>query len=212
MRPAFVFSPFLSSSKQLSSSFRSPFLSVCQSPSSRCFSSQSLSFEFENEAKLLLLSRCLEKVVTKPRQNIFLVGGLGTGKTTFTREFVRARAGGPVVVNSPTYLLEIEYPFPQCSLHHIDCFRFQENSKEYEILDLEKHLKNGICLIEWANFLPQKIWDLADPLTVHLSLTRSLSFKTENEEEEGRRVEVSGGERWGEVLAAVKEEMKNATL
>ena len=90
-------------------------------------------------------------------------------------------------------------------------------------------------MVEWANLLPQKVWDVADPLTIHLEAlpppTENLKIskggegekktrqekgersdresddEDDEEEEEGRVVKVSGSERWGEILKALHQRM-----
>lgn len=85
---------------------------------------------------------------------IALVGGLGAGKTHWTKGFV-AGLGSSAEVTSPTFGLVHEYPGGRLPVFHLDFYRL-ENPDELlaigwdEILDSE-----GIVIAEWADKFPE---------------------------------------------------------
>ena len=86
-------------------------------------------------------------------------GGLGVGKTTFTRGLAKGM-GLPDVVSSPTFAIVQEYHGDGLSLYHFDMYRIPdadgvEDTGFYDYLDD----KQGVLFIEWseniADILPQ---------------------------------------------------------
>ncbi|MBO1002745.1 tRNA (adenosine(37)-N6)-threonylcarbamoyltransferase complex ATPase subunit type 1 TsaE [Pseudogracilibacillus auburnensis] len=80
-----------------------------------------------------------------------LDGNLGTGKTTFTKGLAKGlqikRA-----VTSPTFTIVKEYT-GTLPLYHMDAYRL-ENSDEDIGFD-EYFYGNGICVVEWAQFIEE---------------------------------------------------------
>lgn len=88
---------------------------------------------------------------------IFLVGALGTGKTTLTRGFLRGLGYGGAV-KSPTYTLIEPYAVAGRRVIHLDLYRVAD-AEELEHLGLRDLLDSeALVLIEWpekgAGFLP----------------------------------------------------------
>jgi len=78
-----------------------------------------------------------------------LRGGLGAGKTTFTRGFLAGLGGDPDQVASPTYAVLHRYPCPGAWLHHLDLYRLGEAGAWS--LGLEETVQPGDYLVvEWA--------------------------------------------------------------
>jgi tRNA threonylcarbamoyladenosine biosynthesis protein TsaE len=85
---------------------------------------------------------------------IALVGGLGAGKTHWTKGFV-AGLGSPAEVTSPTFGLVHEYPGGRLPVFHLDFYRLESADELLgigwdEILD-----SGGIVIAEWADKFPE---------------------------------------------------------
>lgn len=112
---------------------------------------------------------------------LLLYGGLGAGKTTFARAFIRKLTAITEEITSPTFTLVQTYPLPQgADLWHCDLYRL-ESEAELPELGLEDAFSDNIVLIEWPeiaeNYLPN------DALKIKLEIVDG-----------GRRITVSGNE------------------
>ena len=90
----------------------------------------------------------------RPGQVVALRGGLGAGKTAFTRGLARGMGvTGPVT--SSTYTIVNEYAGRQMPLLHFDLYRLQG---EEELLDIgwADYLdRGGVCVVEWSENAPE---------------------------------------------------------
>lgn len=89
-----------------------------------------------------------------PGETICLAGGLGAGKTSWARGFIRALAG-PCEVPSPTFTLVQTYETPAAMIWHLDLYRIEDEREIFELGVLDV-LGDAICLIEW----PQRMGSL----------------------------------------------------
>ena len=80
---------------------------------------------------------------------IFLVGDLGTGKTTLVKEIIRA-LGANDQVKSPTFTIIEPYELALETIYHMDLYRIND-STELESIGLKEYLNepNAIIFIEW---------------------------------------------------------------
>lgn len=84
---------------------------------------------------------------------IALVGGLGAGKTLWTKGLVAA-LGSPAEVTSPTFGLVHEYPGGRMPVFHLDFYRL-ETPAELLALGWDEYLEaNGVVVAEWADKFP----------------------------------------------------------
>ena len=94
---------------------------------------------------------------------IGLIGELGSGKTAFAREFIRARSDPSEEVPSPTFNLVLVYAFPGVVIWHFDLYRLRVPEETVE-LGLEDALAEGISLVEWPDrfgyFMPEERLDI----------------------------------------------------
>ncbi|MEO1658191.1 MAG: tRNA (adenosine(37)-N6)-threonylcarbamoyltransferase complex ATPase subunit type 1 TsaE [Pseudomonadota bacterium] len=80
---------------------------------------------------------------------VTFTGDLGAGKTTLVRALIRARAGAPIDVPSPTYALVEAYEF-ETPIFHVDLYRLENQAEAWE-LGLDDMFETGITLVEWPD-------------------------------------------------------------
>ena len=84
-----------------------------------------------------------------PGDVIAYFGGLGVGKTTFTRGLAKGM-GLPDVVSSPTFAIVQEYHGSGLSLYHFDMYRI-EGAMDLESTGFYDYpLDEGVFAIEWS--------------------------------------------------------------
>lgn len=85
-----------------------------------------------------------------------LIGDLGTGKTTFTKNICKY-FGVTENVKSPTFNYVIEYRSGKIPIYHFDVYRLLDPSEVYDI-GYEDYLDNdGIAIIEWADKIAEEL-------------------------------------------------------
>lgn len=114
-----------------------------------------------------------------PGTVLALHGGLGAGKTTFTKG-LSTGLGLADEVHSPTFTLVHEHRGTN-NLYHIDLYRLDGNEDELETIGFEEYLESdGVTVIEWAEkaqtFLPSERIDI-DIVTTGAS-ERTFTFTT----------------------------------
>lgn len=99
----------------------------------------------------------------RPGDVIALIGGLGAGKTHWTKGLV-AGLGSAAEVTSPTFGLVHEYPGGRLAVFHLDFYRL-ENAGELIALGWDEYLEaDGVIIAEWGDKFP----DLLPAGTVRL--------------------------------------------
>ena len=99
----------------------------------------------------------------RPGDVIALIGGLGAGKTHWTKGLV-AGLGSAAEVTSPTFGLVHEYPGGRLPVFHLDFYRL-ENAGELIALGWDEYLEaDGVIIAEWGDKFP----DLLPAGTVRL--------------------------------------------
>jgi len=118
---------------------------------------------------------------------LFLLGELGSGKTTFTRSLVHQLQEKNKVnkteVLSPTFNLLYEYEIKSIKVMHYDLYRLKV-VKEIEQLGIFENLKNVITIIEWPEIIKKDIEDRLE-----------ISFYYEKEPE-NRKIDFEGFGKW----------------
>ena len=86
---------------------------------------------------------------------ILLDGQLGAGKTTFTKGLALG-LGITRNIKSPTFTLVREYQQGRLPLYHMDVYRLEESGGDD--LGFEEYLNgNGVCVIEWSQFIADQL-------------------------------------------------------
>lgn len=94
----------------------------------------------------------------RPGTVIALVGGLGAGKTHWTKGFV-ASAGSSAEVTSPTFGLIHEYHGGRFPIFHLDFYRL-ESARELIALGWDELLEQeGVVIAEWGDKFPELLPD-----------------------------------------------------
>lgn len=92
--------------------------------------------------------------VVRPGSVIALIGGLGAGKTHWTKGFV-AGLGSNAEVTSPTFGLVHEYPGGRMPVFHWDFYRL-ESAGELIALGWDEYLESdGVIIAEWGDRFPE---------------------------------------------------------
>ncbi len=104
--------------------------------------------------------------VAKPGTVFCLNGELGAGKTTLTSGIAQG-LGLDEVTQSPTFTLVAEYSDGRLPLYHMDLYRLAEQaSREMDLFD-EYLYGEGVCVVEWAQWIHDFLPDDRLELTIH---------------------------------------------
>ena len=110
-----------------------------------------MKFEVNNLNETIAFSRKLANCCAQLSSSfvIYLIGDLGTGKTTLAQNFIKYY--GFEKVKSPTYSLVESYQNDEINIHHFDCYRLN-NPEELEYIGMREYFLDGhIQLFEWPN-------------------------------------------------------------
>ena len=121
---------------------------------------------------------------------IFLIGEIGVGKTTFTRNFInhlqKQKGVKETEVLSPTFNLLYEYDIKNLKVMHYDLYRIK-NSKDLDQLGIFKENLSSIKIFEWPELIET---NLENRLELHL--------KYSNKENE-RELSIVGHGKWKDI-------------
>ena len=107
---------------------------------------------------------------------IFMIGDLGSGKTTFTKGFAEG-LGFSNEVQSPTYPILNEYSNSDNFIYHFDLYRLKSVSEFLEIGGIEYlSTANGICIIEWPELIDS--FDIENKFKILFKVNGSESSRT----------------------------------
>lgn len=113
--------------------------------------------EIEIKTHSLEQTMDLGKIVSRhafPSLVITLDGDLGAGKTTFVKGLA-LNMGVKEKVTSPTFNILKCYFVKPLPLYHIDAYRLDSGNKD---IGLEEFIEgDGVCVIEWPNFIDEMI-------------------------------------------------------
>jgi len=118
----------------------------------------------------------------KPGMVVAYRGGLGVGKTAFTRGLARG-LGCRGRVASPTFALVNEYDGP-VPLFHFDMYRLN-GPEDLEGIGWDDYLeREGVCAVEWS----ERVTEALPPGTLAVTLERC------PEDQDWRRITLEGGQ------------------
>ena len=106
----------------------------------------------KNEGDTEKLAKRLVKLSKKDNAVICLNGDLGSGKTTFTRYFIRNffKSFEIKEIQSPTFTLLQVYEHEGNTINHYDFYRLKNSSELFE-LNFSEAVTDDVCLIEWSD-------------------------------------------------------------
>ena len=94
-------------------------------------------------------------------------GGLGMGKTAFTRGLAKG-LGYTGRVTSPTFTIVNEYEGGRLPLFHFDMYRLADADALFDI-GWEDYLdRSGVCAVEWS----EQVEDAMPPNTIYVTIAR----------------------------------------
>ena len=129
------------------------------------------------------------KIASKVSKNdcIFLIGEIGVGKTTFTRNFINYLQKKNKIketdVLSPTFNLLYEYEIKDFKVMHYDLYRIKKN-RELDELGIFNENFDSIKIIEWPELLKTKVKNRLD---IHLSYS---------DKDNERKIRLEGYGKW----------------
>ena len=106
----------------------------------------------KNEGDTEKLAKRLVRLSKKDNAVICLNGDLGSGKTTFTRYFIRNFFKSLEIkeIPSPTFTLLQVYEHEGHTINHYDFYRLKNSSALFE-LNFGEAVTDDVCLIEWSD-------------------------------------------------------------
>ena len=122
--------------------------------------------------------------IVRPGTVIACRGGLGAGKTAFTRGLARG-LGYTDIVTSPTYTIVNEYLGGRLPLFHFDMYRLSSSDDLWDI-GWEDYLdRGGVCCVEWSENVAE-------------AMEEAITVTIEKLGENTRRITIEGGEKFAD--------------
>ena len=141
-----------------------------------------MDYQSHNERETEALGSRLAAALT-PGTVVAYQGGLGMGKTAFTRGLAKG-LGYQGRVTSPTFTIVNEYEGGRIPLFHFDMYRLADADALFDI-GWEDYLdRGGICAVEWS----EQVADAMPSDTVYVTITRMPDLET------GRVITIEGAE------------------
>ena len=125
-----------------------------------------MEFLSHSEAETEALGQRLTAVLF-PGAVVAYEGGLGMGKTAFTRGLARG-LGYNGRVTSPTFAMDNEYEGGRLPLFHFDMYRLDNADALFDI-GWEDYLdRGGVCAVEWS----EQVTEALPPDTIRVCFAR----------------------------------------
>ncbi len=112
----------------------------------------------------------------KPGSILALMGGLGTGKTTFSKYLGRA-LGVKEHITSPTFTIVQEYRSGETPMFHFDVYRIGSIEEMDDIGYEEYFYSQGITVIEWADLIEELLPENTMKIWIELGEDEARSYR-----------------------------------
>ena len=112
-------------------------------------------------------------------------GGLGAGKTAFTRGLARGLEI-PMRVTSPTYTIVNEYTGGRLPLFHFDMYRLDSEDDLFDIGWEDYLQRGGVCAVEWSENVREAMRD-------------AITVRIERLSDEMRQITIEGGAEYADL-------------
>ena len=116
-----------------------------------------LEYLSHNEAETEALGARLAGVLTAGTV-VAYQGGLGMGKTAFTRGLAKG-LGCTDRVTSPTFTIVNEYEGGRLPLFHFDMYRLGSSDELFDIGWEDYLARGGVCAVEWSEIVSDALED-----------------------------------------------------
>ena len=111
-------------------------------------------------------------------------GGLGAGKTAFTRGLARG-LDISARVTSPTYTIVNEYLSGRIPLFHFDMYRLSSSDELFDIGWEDYLSRGGVCAVEWSENVEDALQDAI-----------RVTIEKDADEPDTRHITITGGPRF----------------
>lgn len=112
----------------------------------------------------------------EPGQIFALEGDLGVGKTIFTKGLAEG-LGVLEPVSSPTFTIVQIYEEGRLPFYHFDVYRIGDPEEMDEIGYEDYFFGKGVCLVEWANLIREKMPEQTIWITIEKDLERGFDYR-----------------------------------
>ena len=105
-----------------------------------------------------------------------LIGDLGVGKTVFTQGVAQGlEITEPIC--SPTFTIVQVYEDGRIPFYHFDVYRIGDVEEMDEIGYEDYFYGNGVCMIEWANLIPEIMPQQIITITIEKDLEQGYDYR-----------------------------------
>ena len=121
----------------------------------------------------------------KPGEVYTLIGDLGVGKTVLTQGIAEGlEIEEPIC--SPTFTIVQVYEEGRMPFYHFDVYRIGDVEEMEEIGYEDYFYGDGLCMIEWANLIPEILPPYYREITIEKDLEKGFDYRKITIEEMGK--------------------------
>ena len=112
----------------------------------------------------------------KPGEVYTLIGDLGVGKTVLTQGIAEGlEIEEPIC--SPTFTIVQVYEEGRMPFYHFDVYRIGDVEEMEEIGYEDYFYGDGLCMIEWANLIPEILPSYYREITIEKDLEKGFDYR-----------------------------------